>query len=151
MLIISGDEYAGEIFEMVGGFPLALCLVGGYIFRKKYSYKKYTRKLKADPQHIFGDLNRHTNDHIPSMGSIWNLSFSNLQKNAKKMLFLFSFIGNDIPREMLERGEGKSMINWLTGILIPMLVDCHCVLKSLIYDIKTTVRLLTTTRLSKTH
>jgi hypothetical protein len=123
-LIKLGDEYARKIFEMVGGFPLALYHVGVYTFRMGYSFQKCAQELKADIQPVFPERDESKDDDTPYLGTIWKLSFSELRKCAAKMLYLFSFIGNDIPLTMLKRVESNIMMHCMTGKRISMF-DCQ--------------------------
>ena len=102
----SYDEDAREIVSILGGFPPALQLAGEHAF--KYSFERCAQELRVGggSQFIFknkDDLNKYL------LESIWELSFSKLDRNSQKVLHLLSFMGNDIPLVLVERAEDGIM------------------------------------------
>ena len=93
---------AGEIVRILGGFPLALRLAGAHA--SKYSIERCGQELRDSrtSQFIFKDKDDLRKD---SLGNIWKLSFSKLNRNAQKMLHLLSLMGNDIPVALVNRAK----------------------------------------------
>ena len=102
----SCGEDAREIVSILGGFPLALRLAGAYAFR--YSFEQCAQELRDSrgSRFIFEDKDDLKKN---SLGNIWELSFSKLDRNAQKMLHLLSFMGNDIPVALVNRAKDEIM------------------------------------------
>ena len=102
----SCEIYAREIVSILGGFPLALRLAGARASRGSFERCAQELRDSRTSQFIFKDKDDLKKD---SLGNIWELSFSKLDRNAQKMFHLLSFIGNDIPVELVNRAKDRIM------------------------------------------
>jgi hypothetical protein len=120
-------HYAKQIVELLGELPLALDQAGAYIFSTDSSFKSYyVDQLKENPRDFKpkfwegGVVSRDTK--MPTshkINTVWRVSFDALNDDAKNLLRILSFIGNDdIPQEMIKRNTDKKMLSWLKGMFI---------------------------------
>ncbi|KAL7265908.1 hypothetical protein RUND412_011562 [Rhizina undulata] len=99
---------------MLGELPLALDQAGAYISTMETLFSEYRNKLK---QGLKAALNIDIDDpslpsYKASVLTTWALSYKELSKDARRLLDLCAFLGNeDIPEELFRRG--KSGVPWI--------------------------------------
>ena len=111
-------DWAENVITIIGQLPLALDQAGAYVFADSTTLYKYTRLLKSElgtsPSRVAKDK-----DKLPI---IWDLSWSKISINARRLMQLCSLISNeDIPIKLLQ--GGKRDIDWMKGTTCPPLPE----------------------------
>ncbi|KAL7275526.1 hypothetical protein RUND412_001529 [Rhizina undulata] len=102
-----------EIITALGELPLALDQAAAYIRSQKIDFSAYRNKLK-NGINIFKNEFRDSSLSIyqDSIFTAWELSFKVLTEDARQLLCLCAFLGNDdIPEELFIRG--KKAVDWI--------------------------------------
>ena len=110
------NEAAERLSRELGGHPLAIAHFSGYLGRsddalqvllKSLQHRKLSRHIWAD-----GDV-PSSSGSAPTLETVWDLAFTRLSEDARKLLNMISFLNPDsIPEEMflcheLSPGQGK--------------------------------------------
>ncbi|KAL7269992.1 hypothetical protein RUND412_007314, partial [Rhizina undulata] len=114
MLRISGLNYqtleefeiaeANKIVAALGEVPMALDQVAAYIGCQKIIFSAYRKKLQEGPKIKKGIYD--------SVFKTWELSFQELDEDARQLLHLCAFLSNEeIPEELFRRG--KKAVDWI--------------------------------------
>jgi hypothetical protein len=101
----SDAEHALAISRTLGGLPLALAQIGGFVTLRKLSlqevlplYERYSAKI--DARKAPGSDYEHT------LSTVWDVSFEKLTETPACLLNLLSFFDADnIPEEVLLQGS----------------------------------------------
>ncbi|KAL7268612.1 hypothetical protein RUND412_008760 [Rhizina undulata] len=105
---------AREIVKMLGELPLALDQAGAYISSLETLFSAYRNKLRQGLKVVFDtELDDPSlPSHKASVLTTWELSYQELPEDARQLLELCAFLGNeDIPEELFRRG--KSGVSWI--------------------------------------
>ncbi|KAK0732315.1 hypothetical protein B0H67DRAFT_525944 [Lasiosphaeris hirsuta] len=99
-------EDARKISAQLGGLPLALGYVAGYISNTKWSLREFLRNSELNPQmlgRIFAmPLQAATDQYKNTLESIWALSSQRLNPTQRKVIEVLSMLNPDgTPEEML--------------------------------------------------
>lgn len=103
--IASNQEKAIEITRALGGLPLALNQIGGFIQQRRLPlqdflplYERNSAKIDARKTGISGY--EHT------LSTVWGMSFSRLSEDAQSLLGILSYMQPDaIDEEVLRKGQ----------------------------------------------
>ncbi|KAL7270644.1 hypothetical protein RUND412_006646, partial [Rhizina undulata] len=114
MIVWSQLEEARKIVKALGELPLALDQAGAHISSLQMSFSDYRNMIEKS-------MKAGLNKQVPQYGlpsykasvfTTWELSFQELDDNARRLLHLCAFLGNeDIPAELFCRG--RSGVDWI--------------------------------------
>jgi hypothetical protein len=101
----SDTQHALAISQTLGGLPLALAQIGGFVTLRKLSLREvlplYERhSAKIDTRKAPGSDYEHT------LSTVWDVSFEKLTENSASLLYLLSFLDPDnISEDILLQGS----------------------------------------------
>lgn len=102
-------QNASNISRSLGGLPLALAQIGGFVTQRKLSlqevlplYERYAAKIDA--------RKAPRSDYEHTLSTVWDVSFQKLSANPTRLLYLLSYFDPDgISEDILIHGsEGLS-------------------------------------------
>lgn len=108
------NTVAKDISRWVGGLPLALATVGGYI-----------KQSESTPQEVFRSLCRSSKvwastgqgaiaNYNKTLATVFDLALSELNPNARHLIDVIAFLNPDhIPQEMLVRRHDDPALQFL--------------------------------------
>ncbi|KAL7276061.1 hypothetical protein RUND412_000977 [Rhizina undulata] len=126
LLLISSGKDLGEldrceldeaqrIVEALGELPLALDQAGAYVRSQQITFSTYRERMEKDIFEAGFKKMLPGSSLLPAKASVfttWELSFRELDENARQLLHMCSFLSNeDIPEELFRRG--KSAVRWI--------------------------------------
>ncbi|KAL7271330.1 hypothetical protein RUND412_005923 [Rhizina undulata] len=105
---------ARAIVRELGELPLALDQAGAYVSSLQIPFSDYRNKLKKGMKFGFsqGIFEPSLSSNKTSVLTTWELSFQELNENARHLLHLCAFLSNeDIPVELFRRGN--KAVHWI--------------------------------------
>ncbi|KAK4645869.1 hypothetical protein QC761_0036960 [Podospora bellae-mahoneyi] len=102
-------QNASNISRSLGGLPLALAQIGGFVTQRKLSlqevlplYERYAAKIDA--------RKAPRSDYAHTLSTVWDVSYQKLSANPTRLLYLLSYFDpNGISEDILIHGsEGLS-------------------------------------------
>jgi hypothetical protein len=116
-----GLESATELSNDLGGLPLAICQISGFISTSLCTVAEFREiyKSQRDMNEVFEEPEGSANFHYQyTLATVWDLSFSKLDSDSVSFLEIVAFLDPDsIPETLLHRA----------GIVVP---QCERILKT---------------------
>ncbi|RHZ46901.1 uncharacterized protein CDV56_103201 [Aspergillus thermomutatus] len=103
-------EEAKAITTALGGLPLALNQIGGFMVHRKVPLHKFLALYKRNAASIDSKGARNM-DYSHTLATVWEMSLEKLSGNAKALHMLLSFLDPDCVQESLLREESGSIQN----------------------------------------
>lgn len=101
----SNRERAKEITQALGGLPLALGQIGGFIIQRKCPLKDFLALYERNTAKI-DSRKTGLSDYEHTLSTVWNMSFNKLSGNPRRLLNLLAFFAPDaISEGMLIEGS----------------------------------------------
>lgn len=98
-------DLAFTISRTLGGLPLALAQIGGFINQRKLSLADFLRLYEKNPARI-GSRRTHDGDYEYTMSTVWDVSFEKLTGDATSLLNILAFFDPDnISESILLQGS----------------------------------------------
>ncbi|KAJ3544311.1 hypothetical protein NM208_g3129 [Fusarium decemcellulare] len=95
------DEAAAqEICQLLGGLPLALVQISGFIQDRGYSYTEFLRIYKKSEEKIFAKSEKPV-EYNDTVFTTWNISLQKLSEEATRLQNLLVFFDPDLIPERL--------------------------------------------------
>ncbi|RHZ68953.1 hypothetical protein CDV55_102531 [Aspergillus turcosus] len=104
------QEEAKAITTALGGLPLALNQIGGFIVHRKVPLHKFLAWYERNAASIDSKSARNM-DYSHTLATVWEMSLEKLSGNAKALHMLLSFLDPDCVQESLLREESGSVEN----------------------------------------
>ena len=95
---------AKEITHVLGGLPLALNQIGGFIVQQRLALKDFLPLYEKNAAKINARKSR-LSDYEHSLSTVWELALSQLSENASKLQKLLAFLDPDQIHESVLTGE----------------------------------------------
>jgi hypothetical protein len=96
--IPSNQEQAREITHTLGGLPLALSQIGGFISHRKVPLQDFLPLYERNSAKIDSRKTAFS-DYEHTLSTVWDVSFSKLSKESRKLLNLLVFLCPDAIHE----------------------------------------------------
>lgn len=103
-------EEAKAITTALGGLPLALHQIGGFIVHRKVPLHKFLALYERNAASIDSKSAKNM-DYNHTLAAVWEMSLEKLSGNAKALHMLLSFLDPDCVQESLLREESGSVEN----------------------------------------
>ncbi|EXF84562.1 hypothetical protein CFIO01_04730, partial [Colletotrichum fioriniae PJ7] len=115
-------DLASTISRTLGGLPLALAQIGGFINQRKLSLADFSRLYEKNPARI-ESRKTHDGDYEYTMSTVWDVSFEKLTGDATSLLNILAFFDPDnISESILLQGsdgtDGDASEELLRGALV---------------------------------
>ncbi|KAI0965360.1 hypothetical protein F4678DRAFT_485319 [Xylaria arbuscula] len=106
---------ASEISQFVGGLPLAIAVMGGYINSSGITLSEFLVHLKRSSRLWSRHLNRnYVQDYDYTLGAVFDLAISELGEQPLKLIYLLAYLNPDgIPEEMLVTSHKDKSLEFL--------------------------------------
>ncbi len=95
---------AQDITHALGGLPLALNQIGGFIVQQRLALKDFLPLYEKNAAKINARKSR-LSDYEHSLSTVWELALGQLSENASKLQKLFAFLDPDQIHESVLTGE----------------------------------------------
>lgn len=109
-------DTAREIFKIVGGLPLAIATIGGYIYGGQTSTADFLAQLKntnkvwqatSEDQLVQG--------YDKTLGTVFDIALSSLKPNSRALLNILAYLNPDrVPEEMLLERHKDPQLEFLS-------------------------------------
>lgn len=107
---------AEEISTFVGGLPLAIATIGGYISQSKRSMRDFLGMLKRSSSAWTASAKNPANQYNKPLDSVFDLALSELSANARKLLDILAFLNPDsIPEDIFLRQHANPSLHFLNN------------------------------------
>jgi hypothetical protein len=104
------QEEARAITAALGGLPLALNQIGGFMVHRKVPLHKFLALYERNAASIDSKGARNM-DYSHTLATVWEMSLEKLSGNAKALHMLLAFLDPDCVQESLLREESGSIEN----------------------------------------
>lgn len=92
-----------DVSELLGGLPLAVAHVGGYISESKHSLRSFRDFFKTRWQDKVWKEHSLVAKHDKRLGIIWDLALDELPADARRLIHVMAYLNPDfIPQTWLE-------------------------------------------------
>ncbi|KAI0855114.1 hypothetical protein F4860DRAFT_521970 [Xylaria cubensis] len=109
------DLIANEMSQFVGGLPLAIAVMGGYINSSGITLSEFLAHLKRSSRLWSRHINRnYVQDYDCALGAVFDLAISELGEQALKLIYILAYLNPDaIPEEMLVTSHKDKSLEFL--------------------------------------
>ncbi|KAI0157224.1 hypothetical protein GGR57DRAFT_461278 [Xylariaceae sp. FL1272] len=103
--VSSNQQHAEDITKALGGLPLALSQIGGFIAQRRLALKDFLALYERNAAKI--DARKITKDDYEyTLSTVWNVSFEKLPEDSTKLLNMMVFFDPDsIDEEIFFEGS----------------------------------------------
>lgn len=110
----SNPKIAEEISDIVGGLPLTIATIGGYITASGLSLAEFLVTLKASNELWAKTENKTVIDYKNTLATVFDIALEKLPTHGRKLLNILAFMNADfIPEEMLIGDHGDAELDFL--------------------------------------
>ncbi|KAK2729450.1 transcriptional xre family [Colletotrichum kahawae] len=98
-----------EVSELLGGFPMGVAHVGGYISESKHSLRSFRDFFRTRWQERVWEEDSVISQHDKRLGIIWDLALDELPPKARKLIHIMAYLNPDvIPEDWIENDIAKN-------------------------------------------
>lgn len=98
--VIANQEKALEIVHILGGLPLAIAQIGGFISRRKLPLQDFIPLYEKNAAEIDSRKTVLT-DYEHTLSTVWEISLAKFSDNASTLLNLLAFFEPDATHELV--------------------------------------------------
>lgn len=104
------EEYnmARDIAEIVGGLPLAVTTIAGYISESDSSPEEFLAVMKRSSNAWQESKNTRTRNYNKTLGTVFNVALGELPVNARRLINILAFLNPDCVPEALLLGAPET-------------------------------------------
>ncbi|KFY07934.1 hypothetical protein V492_06687 [Pseudogymnoascus sp. VKM F-4246] len=108
------DNLASEISKLVGGLPLALAHIGGYIYESNGTLREFINLFQDLPQTIWDSEPSSTSPYARSLSTVFDIALGALDKDSRDLINCMAFLNPDgIQEDMIFRQHKSPLLEFL--------------------------------------
>lgn len=101
---------AKELLQLLGGFPLAMVQISGFMNDRGYSYEELLPLYQKSAKKIFTRTGAPI-QYEHTLGTVWEVSFERLSTKAKTLLNILTFFDPDLIPETILSNKRAGIID----------------------------------------
>jgi hypothetical protein len=110
------EEYARKISDLLGGLPLALATIGGYINQTEDTVSSFFECLKTSCSAWEASAIGPVKQYERTLGTVFEMALKELPQNARYLVDVLAFLNPDqIPEELFLVEVGNSTFPFLAS------------------------------------
>lgn len=110
------DNLARETSEIVGGLPLAIATIGGYINESESSVEEFLSVMKRSSNAWQDTQNTKMKHYEKTLGTVFEIALKELPPASRKLINILAFLNPDsIPEEILLSPHEDKEVKFLSN------------------------------------
>ena len=112
----TGSDLAHEISAIVGGLPLAITTIGGYINDSGSSLKEFLGIMKQSSNAWEETHDKKLKNYERTLSTVFEIALKELPSNARNLIIILAFLNPDsIPEEILLAVDDSEEVKFLSN------------------------------------